>query len=265
MGPLLFSGSHGAPNDRFEAVGSGEFAEDELAAGFAGEGPRQVVAADETFGLRFGVGVKFGAELALCLEPGEVLAGESEIVAGVGTGAVDLNLSGGGGFVLLHGIEAGFEGGGEEVGFDEGATAETPGGVEDFHGVGALHGGGGTEVGLEGGAEFVVLGLFFGTDQVAGGEEAEGDGVLGDGGLAVGGFGARGVLGVGLVGGLTGVGCQHDWGPPLSGVLVLGSGLVQMEARFECWSLSRPTRSRSMNSLFVILEVVCNRGWQNEG
>ena len=145
--------------------------------------------------------MEFGAELAFGLEPGEVLTGEAEFVTGVGSGAVDLYLNGRSGLVLLHRVEAGFEGEGEEVGFDEGATAETPGGVEDFHGVGALDGGGGDEVRLEGVAEFVVLGLFFGADEVAGREEAEGDGVLGDGGLAFGGSGAGGVPGVGLVGG----------------------------------------------------------------
>ena len=58
------------------------------------------------------------------------------------------------------------EGGFEEAGFDDGAPAETPGGVEDFHGVGALHGGGGAEFGFEAGAELVVFGLVFGADEV---------------------------------------------------------------------------------------------------
>jgi len=64
---------------------------------------------------------------AFGLDTREILAGEAEVVAGMGT--VDRCLSygglscGGGG--VLHGIEAGFEGWGEELGFDESATAET--------------------------------------------------------------------------------------------------------------------------------------------
>ena len=241
-GPLGLVTSHGAPDEGFEAVGSGEFMEHEVAAGFAGEGLGNVVTADETFGLQFGIGVKLGAETALGLESPQIPSGEAEIVAGVSSGAVDCGLNSGGGAVF-HGIEAGFEGGREEVGFDEGATAETPGGVEDFHGVGAFHGGGGAEVGLKAGAEFVVLGLFFGTDEVAGGEEAEGDGVLGDSGLTFGGFGAGGVLGVGLVGGLAGFGGQHDSGAP-----GLGLGVVSGAASFAS-SLFSPSFSRFSGSL----------------
>jgi hypothetical protein len=70
-------------------------------------------------------------------------------------------------------------------GFDGGATAESPGGVDDFGGEGLFDGAHGSEVGFVGGGEFGVDRGFLAQDEVACGEKTGGDGVAGDTGFAL--------------------------------------------------------------------------------
>ncbi len=129
--------------------------------------------AGEVLGVEFDSGAAFGLEFA---EFGERAA---EDVVGVGAGAVDGFLGfGDGGFV------------GETVGgFDEPAAPETPSGAEDFFHERCFEDAGGGEFALQGGAGFGVFGLFVGTDEVVGGEEAVFQGVLGGRGLHIGSWG----------------------------------------------------------------------------
>ena len=62
-------------------------------------------------------------------------------------------------------------------GFEGGAAAQAPCGVDDFGSVGLLDGAGGGQVGFVGGAEFGVDFAFVGQDEVACGVKSGGKGV----------------------------------------------------------------------------------------
>ena len=112
---------------------------------------------------------------------------------------VQAGVEGGVGGVFLSFFRDG-EGFFDQVGFDVGAAAETPGGAEDFDGVGAFESVLGVEAIPERGGEFAVFGFLVGEDEVASGEEVEFAGVLGRRGFSGFGAGASGGLGVAAVG-----------------------------------------------------------------
>src|SRR5579863_1025146 len=86
------------------------------------------------------------------------------------------------------------------VGFEEVAAAEVPGGVEDEFEEIELAESGGLQFVEEGGFELIELGLFVGADEDFGGGESGGGGVGGGGALAFVGARSGGELGVGAVG-----------------------------------------------------------------
>ena len=122
---------------------------------------------------------------------------------GLGTGAVDgvLNLVG----AAVEGLHRVVDVGGviveseQEACFDLAAAAETPCGAADFFHESVFEGADRGEFAFEIGLELGVVGFFFGTDEVAPGEEAEGDAVEGRGCFAFFGAGTGGGLSVALV------------------------------------------------------------------
>ena len=107
-------------------------------------------------------------------------------------------------FRVFHGIRDGVVGESfvwkSHGGFEEGAAEEAPGGGEDFAGVGEFEDACGAEVREEVLAEDVVVLLFVGANEVAEGEESEGEGVAGGSGFALFGAGPGGELGVVAIG-----------------------------------------------------------------
>ena len=116
----------------------------------------------------FAVGEAFGLEFA------EFGCAFVEEAMGLRSGSIHGELEAGFG-VALHRI---FRHSGERF-FDLGAAAEAPHGSSDFVGEVLFENAGRGQFGLEILSEFVVYRLFAGADEVADGEEAEGDGVLG--------------------------------------------------------------------------------------
>jgi hypothetical protein len=127
----------------------------------------------------------FVAVLALGLEFAEFGGAFVEQAVGECSCTVDGELEAGGCF-LLHRVLLGWAG---EIFFDLAAAAEPPHGAADFVGEIEFEHAYGGEIGVESLGEFGVGGLLVGADEVAGGEEAEGDGVLRGGGFT--GFCAR--------------------------------------------------------------------------
>ena len=148
----------------------------------------------------------FYADAAFGLQAAEFGGGPVEDAEGLGAGAVDGGLDfgeagveGGVGGVFLSFFvnRAGYF---DQIGFDVGAAAETPGSAEDLDGVGSFEGVLWVEAVPESGGEFVVLGFVLREDEVAGGEEVEFAGVLGGGCFSGFGAGAGGGLGVTAIG-----------------------------------------------------------------
>jgi hypothetical protein len=136
------------------------------------------------------------AQVTLGLEPAQFGDAPVEEAVALRAGAVDGELDRGGGFVL-HGVGdgAGFDHGG----FDFAAAAEAPHGAADFVDEVVFEAAFWKKFGAEGLVEFVIRGLFTGTDEVFGGEEAMFGGVFGGGRFTGAGAGSGGVLGVGLI------------------------------------------------------------------
>ena len=157
----------------FTAHGGDAFAQAGGGCGFGGFGGRLSALGD---GLRTGEAGRGDAggeaQLALGLDFAEFVDGAGVDAVGVGAGAIDGLL--GAVVVLGHG------------GFEGGAAAKSPGGVDDFGGEGVFEGSVGREVGLVGGAEFGVDVGFGGGDEVGGGEESGRDGVAGGAGFTFG-------------------------------------------------------------------------------
>ena len=146
----------------------------------------------------------FAALLAFGLEFAKFGGAFVQQAVGLGTGAVDRVLdSEGTAFIGLHGVHD--EDGvvvetEQETGFHLAAAAETPCGAADFFDESVFESPDGSEFAFEIGLEFDVVGLFVGADEVASGEEAEGDAVTRGGCFALFGAGACGGLRVALVG-----------------------------------------------------------------
>jgi hypothetical protein len=107
--------------------------------------------------------------LAFILEAAQFGSGAVEVAKGLSAGAIDRVPGGCGGWVQ-DGIEAALR---DEGGFSFGATAKTPGGVDDFPGESDFNGALRGELLLEVPAEGVVEAFFLGANNVARGIETE--------------------------------------------------------------------------------------------
>jgi len=147
------------------------------------------------------LGREFVAEVGLGPEFAEFGCAFVKETVGEGSGAVygplDLLGVGVGGFHGVEDVPCAVVEADDEVGFDFAAAAETPHGAADFVDEIVFERTAGGEIGAEGFVELGVDIVFAGTDEVAGGEEAVGDGVLGGDGFAF--FGAGASAGVGCL------------------------------------------------------------------
>lgn len=162
-----------------------------------------------------GLGVfRLLAQIAVGLEFAELGQSFAEQAMGLGAGAVDGFLDTDGALVVgFHGVERSDGIGAKiagEMRFDETAAAQTPGGAKDFQEEDFFEGAGGSEVGVEAGFEGLVVGLFAGTDEVAG-EKAEHDGVPGGFRFTLFRAGAGGMPRIGGVGGGLCEGGHFSW------------------------------------------------------
>ena len=141
-----------------------------------------------TFGLEF---AEFGGALV-------------EQAVGLGAGAVDGVLDfvdvAFGGFHGVHDVDRVVVEAEEHASLDLTATAETPCGAADFFDESVFEGTDRGEFAFEIGLKFGVVGFFRGADEVASGEETEGDAVEGGCCFACFGAGTGGGLSVALVG-----------------------------------------------------------------
>ena len=150
----------------------------------------------------------FVAEVTFGLELAEFGGAFVEQTMGLGAGAVDGSLEFGRGFILHRvGLGVGVEGC-DEAFFDLAAAAETPHGAADFVDEIVFEDAGGGEVQAERVVEFGIEGLFAGTDEVVGGEEAVFGGVFGRRCFALFGAWTGGGLRVGEIGREL-CGCRH--------------------------------------------------------
>ena len=135
----------------------------------------------------FGFRDELETKMAFRLEAAEFGDAFDEEAMGLIAGAVDGGLGG----VRVVAFE--------EVGFNDAASAQTPGSGNDFDGEDFFDGSFGLELLVERIDEGCVFGFFSGFDEVGSGEETESDGVGGDAGSAFGSADSGAVLGVAAV------------------------------------------------------------------